>query len=129
MAFAHNPVNWFEIPTVDIERAKAFYASAFGFEFTDMQMDDALMAFFPMEMDKPGVGGALVKTENCAPSVEGTTVYFPVDDIEKTLQKISSAGGATVIPKTDIGQFGHFGQFKDSEGNRVGLHTPPAGTG
>ncbi len=44
-------------------------------------------------------------------------------DIEATLAKVAAGGGRTPVPKTDIGQYGFFAIFADTEGNRVGLHT------
>jgi hypothetical protein len=50
-------------------------------------------------------------------------VYFTVDDIEGTLAKVQAQGGKTLVPKMSIGEFGFIGQFEDSEGNRLGLHS------
>jgi predicted enzyme related to lactoylglutathione lyase len=50
-------------------------------------------------------------------------VYFSVADIEAALAKVAASGGKTLVPRTDIGEFGAFAHFADSEGNRVGLHT------
>lgn len=123
----HNPVNWFEIPVLDIGRAKSFYTAILGFAFEDLSMDQAQMATFPMELAAPGTGGALVQCEGYTPTLDGVVNYFSVADIEATLAKAGSVGGETLVPKTDIGEFGCFAHVKDTEGNRIGLHTPPAG--
>lgn len=122
-----NPVNWFEVPVTDLDRAKSFYTATLGFAFEDMEMGPAKMAFFPMDHTLLGAGGALVCCDGYTPSHTGTLVYFPVADIESTLEKVSEGGGKTLVPKQSIGQHGHIAMFQDSEGNRVGLHTPPAG--
>lgn len=129
MSNGHNPINWFEIPVTDMDRAKAFYNATFGADFMDLDLNGAHMAMFPMEMQNPGAGGALIKAESYTPSHAGTMVYFPVPDIEATLAKAAAAGGKTVNPKMAIGEHGHVGHFEDTEGNRVGLHTPPGGMG
>ncbi len=126
MSAIRNPVNWFEIPAADLSRATKFYENVFGVELSGMEMGPAKMAMFPMEKQGFGASGSLVQCEGCTPSHAGTIVYFPVVDIEATLAKIGAAGGKTLIPKQSIGEFGHIGQFEDSEGNRVGLHTPPS---
>ena len=54
VAVAANPVNWFELPVVDMERAKKFYAAVFGSVFTDVQLSEGQMAWFPMERGVPG---------------------------------------------------------------------------
>jgi len=126
MASDHNPVNWFEIPVTDIERAKSFYTRVFGLELSDMDMGPAKMSMFPMERDVLGAGGCLMQSEGYTPSHAGTVVYFPVPDIEATLEKVNAGGGKTVVPKMSIGEHGHIAHFEDTEGNRVGLHTPPS---
>jgi len=81
------------------------------------------LAMFPMAMNTMGIGGALVKSEGYAPSHAGTVIYFAVADIAAMLAKVTAAGGKMLIPKTDIGQYGFFAHFEDTEGNRVGLHS------
>lgn len=118
-----NPVVWFEIPVVDMERARAFYEAVFNQELTVIDIGPRQMAMFPMEMGVPGVGGALVKEEHFVPSYAGTLVYFSVADITDTLNKVAVNNGKELIPKTSIGEYGFCAYFEDSEGNRVGLHT------
>lgn len=124
MSSPMNPVNWFEIPVTDLERATAFYTASFGFALEVMEMGPAKMAMFPMDLQSLGAGGSLTQAEHYTPSHEGTLVYFPVPDIDATLGKINDAGGKTLAPRMSIGEHGHIAMFEDSEGNRVGLHTP-----
>lgn len=89
-------------------------------------MGSAKMAMFPMDVEGFGAGGSLTQAEHYTPSHAGTVIYFPVPDIDATLEKIDAAGGKALAPKTAIGEHGHIGMFEDTEGNRVGLHTPPS---
>jgi len=123
MAENNNPANWFEIPATDLQRAKDFYADVFGFEFQSMAMGKLKMEMFPGEENAPGVSGALVQAETYVPSYDGSMVYFSVDDIEATLDKVAQKGGKVLNPKSSIGEFGFVGHFEDSEGNRVALHS------
>lgn len=125
MSAIRNPVNWFEIPAADLPRAKAFYETVFGVELGGMEMGPAKLAMFPMDREGFGAAGALVESAGYSPSHTGTMVYFPVADIDATLDKIGGAGGKTLLPQQSIGEYGHIGHFEDTEGNRVGLHTPP----
>ena len=118
-----NPVVWFEIPVVDMERGKAFYEAVFDRKLTVVDMGLRQMAMFPMEVRVPGIGGALVKEEHFVPSYAGTMVYFSVADIASTLNKVVANKGKELIPKTSIGEYGFCAYFEDSEGNRIGLHT------
>ena len=118
-----NPVNWFEIPVQDIERAKKFYETTLGFKLNRQEMGPVSMAFFPMTQGAPGAAGSLVKGKNYSPSHSGTVVYFSVDDIDEMLRRINANGGKTLIPKTSIGEYGFFAHFEDTEGNRLALHS------
>lgn len=119
-----NPVNWFEIPANDLDRAKSFYeSSVFDVELTELGMDPWKMCQFPMEDDSYGAAGTLVKAEGYKPFHEGTLIYFCVGDIEATLQKVIASGGKTLLSKMSINEYGFIAHFEDSEGNRVALHT------
>ena len=124
MADKTNPVNWFEIPATDLERATKFYEGVFGLKLSFQDMGVIKMAWFPeMIMDAYGATGSLVKGECYVPSHDGTIIYFSVPDIEAILAKVEAGGGKTLMPKTDIGQYGFIAHFEDTEGNRVALHS------
>ena len=118
-----NPVNWFEIPVNDLERAKQFYETVFGFQLSLNEMGPMKMAWFPMTQGGPGATGTLIQSEGYAPSHAGTLVYFSVPDIEGALDKVNANGGKLLMPKTSIGEHGHIAHFQDCEGNRVALHS------
>ncbi len=117
-----NPVNWFEIPAADLDRAQRFYETVLGIEMQRQDMGDLKMAWFPMVQDGDGATGTLVQNENYTPSYEGALVYFSVASIEDVVARIEPAGGKVLNPKSDIGEFGFVAHFEDSEGNRVALH-------
>ena len=118
-----NPVNWFEIPVNDLERARQFYETVFGLQLSLNEMGPMKMAWFPMSEGGGGATGTLMQSEGYAPSHAGTLVYFSVTDIEGTLDKVNANGGKTLLPKTSIGEHGCIAHFQDCEGNRVALHS------
>lgn len=122
MTTQNNPVNWFEIPTTDITRAKSFYETVLGVDLALNEMGPMKMAWFPMNPESFGSTGTLVQAEGYTPSHDGSLVYFRVDDIEGTLEKVANNGGKVLRPKMSIGEYGFVGHFQDSEGNRVALH-------
>lgn len=125
---AVNPVGWFEIPVVDIDRAAKFYAAALGYETARQDLFGQKFGFFPMgDCSQPGTSGALISNPNVKPSVSGTTVYFRFPALDPVIASVEKAGGKIMIPRMSIGEFGFMAQFEDSEGNRIGLHEPPAG--
>jgi uncharacterized protein len=123
MAKKMNPVNWFEIPVKDLDRASRFYESVFGIKLQHEEMGPMKMAWFPMQEKASSAAGSLVKMDGYTPSHSGTVVYFSVSDIEGTLAKIEANKGRTLLPKMAIGEYGFIAQFEDTEGNRIALHT------
>jgi len=69
--------------------------------------------------------GALVKGEGYVPSMDGAVVYLNGGkDLSKVLARVNKAGGKVLLEKTFLSeQAGHIAYFKDTEGNKVGLHS------
>ena len=116
-----NPVFHFEIPVSDMDRAKAFYESVFGYRLTRTEVDGYDMALFPRADGAAGASGALAKGDAYRPSREGAIIYFDVPDIDAVLQKAKQRGSRILYEKKDIGEAGFVAEFEDSEGNRVAL--------
>jgi uncharacterized protein len=119
-------IDWFEIPTANLERACAFYEKIFAFKMNAMDLANGLrMAMFPVDAAQ-SVGGALCHhPEFYTPSRTGTLVYLNADpDLAVVLGRVENAGGQVLVPKTRISpEYGFMAVFIDSEGNRVALHS------
>jgi uncharacterized protein len=114
----------FEIPADDVERAKGFYRDAFGWTLNSMpDMNYTMVGTTPTDergMPKePGAinGGMMQRQEPLTTPV----VTVDVDDIDKTLERVESLGGSTVIPRQPVADMGFVAYFRDSEGNLMGL--------
>ena len=84
------------------------------------------MGWFPWAEGKPGAAGSLVKHEEWYfPSdTKGPLVYFSSNEVQMHLDKVEKAGGEILVPRTQISEdVGYMGVFKDSEGNRIALHS------
>lgn len=123
MGQAGNPVNWFEIPVVDLDRAVHFYQTVLGYELSRNDLGPIHMAFFPMLDNARGTSGALVQSDGFIPAATGILIYFTVDDIDATLQRVEAEGGLILQRRESIGKYGWVGRFEDSEGNVVALHS------
>ncbi len=117
-----NAINWFEIPALDIKRAINFYNTIFDIELVSMEGGDGFpMGMFPVE---DGVSGAVIAGEGYTPSAQGSIVYLNGgDDLNTVLDRVVAAGGQVELAKMDIGENGFVAFFKDTEGNKVGLHS------
>ena len=118
-----NPIRWFELYVQDMERAKAFYATLFDYQFTRLDAPDLEMWAFPSAMDKGGAAGALVRMAGVPSGGGGTLIYFGTDDCAVQESRVARAGGRVFKPKMSIGQHGFISLVYDTEGNLIGLHS------
>ena len=118
-----NPVNWFEIPVTDMDRAKAFYEKVFNIEFSMVESPNSVMAMFPSNMEEFGAAGCLDFSDYSQPSDSGVTVYFSCENLNDELGRAKNLGAEILVPRTSIGEHGFFAHFKDTEGNRIALHS------
>jgi predicted enzyme related to lactoylglutathione lyase len=114
-------IDWFEIPTVDLDRAVRFYETMLGTRLrreTGDGMPQALLLG-----DGGGAEGALVQNPHRRPASEGAIVYLNAKGgIDGCIERAMRAGGRVVLPKTGIGEPGFIAIVADTEGNHVGLH-------
>lgn len=122
-----NAISWFEIPATDLERAQKFYETIFAIDMIPMDMPDMRMRMFPIDDMMTGIGGALVESNGFHKSstTDGPLIYLNANpDLQFVLDKIEIAGGKITMPKTEISpEHGFMAVFKDTEGNRMALHS------
>ncbi len=113
-------VHWFDIPVIDIDRAKLFYESIFQIDISLIEAGEYKMAIFQTEK----ATGSLVAGPGQTPSKIGFFPYFDGgEDLNNILSRVEAAGGKIEIKKTDLGDHGFYAVFHDTEGNRLGLHS------
>jgi predicted enzyme related to lactoylglutathione lyase len=117
-----NPVVYFEIPVLDLNRACDFYSKVFETTLTKEVVDGYQMAFFETSGDSFGASGALVVGDVYVPSHQGCFLYFGVESIDETIARAVELGGSVLYPKKSNGDLGSVAEIQDSEGNRIALH-------
>ena len=122
---AENAVRWFEIYVQDMARARRFYETVLAVKLERLGAvdQDLEMWAFQMSPDRPGAGGALVRTPGMASVPGGTMVYFGCDDCAVEAARVEKAGGRIQRAKLSIGEYGHIVLALDTEGNLIGLHS------
>lgn len=115
----------FEIPTDDLERAKGFYGSAFGWQLQTVPEMDYTIAMTTavdgqsqMPTEAGAINGGIMKRSSDTPA---PVITIGVGSIDESLKQVGAAGGTTVQPRTEIPGMGAFAYFKDTEGNVLGL--------
>lgn len=114
-----------DIAAEQVERAKAFYETIFGWTFVSPPGYPGYYLFETTnekgtgpESVAPLIGGGLGKRE--APD-QRITCYIGVDSIADYLEKIEAMGGKITMPYTELPGFGALAVCEDCEGNPFGL--------
>ena len=123
----NNAISRFEIPAIDLARATQFYESIFNTQLVPIDLPNIRMRMFPLDDIENGIGGAIVDSGGFhKPSLtDGPLIYLNANpDIQLVLDKVDSAGGSIMVPKTEISpENGYMAVIIDTEGNRIGLHS------
>ena len=97
----------FEIPADDIQRAKKFYASLFGWKIESVpEMDYNMIDTF----SAPG-GGMMKRIE---PNQQ-ITEYIGVPSVDEYSAKVEQLGGKIIVPKKAVPGMGYFVICMDTE--------------
>ncbi len=114
-------VNWFEIPTNNLAKAKAFYTQVLAREMGELPgPDGGAMTVF---MADDGPAGALLPAEpGSEPGSSGPRLYLNCPDMDSAIGRVAAAGGKVLSEKTAIGPHGFIATFSDPDGNVVALH-------
>jgi predicted enzyme related to lactoylglutathione lyase len=109
----------FSINADDVEGARAFYESVFGWSFHAWGPP----GFYRIQTgpdDEPGVGGALQERRQLLDGpTTGLECTFAVDDVDATRARVVAGGGRIVMERFTISGVGHLIAFEDPAGNAV----------
>ena len=110
-------VNWFEVTGRDGPALQQFYARLFDWSVSDAGDSSG---YGLVSAAARGIGGGIGPSQDGGPGQ--VTFYVEVDDPAAYLKKAEELGGQTIVPPTELEQFGlTFAFFTDPEGHVVGL--------
>jgi uncharacterized protein len=103
-------IAWFELPAHDTRRAQDFYGRLFGWRFEPSEG--------PIEYHMATeAGGAIMPSTG----TEGPVVYFGVDDLESSMERVKELGGRVVGEPQALPNVGAYVQCLDTEQNLFSL--------
>ncbi len=116
----------FEIPADDMKKAAEWYKKVFGWN-TEEASDMPYVMATTVERDENHMpkevgainGGFYERNDNGAS--KNPVIVIKVGDIDESMEKIKTEGGEIVMDKMEISDMGLYAQFKDSEGNIMGI--------
>lgn len=110
----HHSIDYIEFSVKNLEEAKKFFSSAFGWSFNDYGPNYSGIK----KVDADGEVGGLEQVAEV--STGGPLIVLYSDDLQASLEKVKTAGGQIV---KDIFEFpgGKRFEFKDPSGNHLAV--------
>ena len=109
---------WFEIPADNVERAKKFYGTLFGWKIE--KFPAAVQDYWHIDTgggDDTPDGGLMRRMHPQQP----ITAYVSVPSVDEAAAKVEKLGGKIMKPKTAVPQMGYFAICRDTENNEFAL--------
>ena len=125
MAGFHGLPCWYELSTSNIADAQTFYANVMGWTVSDSGTPG-------MDYRIGRAGDAMVAgmMQAGAGMPTGWTLYFAVDNCDKTAAEAVALGANVIVPPADIPNTGRFSILSDPQGAGFGILQPlPGGVG
>jgi predicted enzyme related to lactoylglutathione lyase len=120
-----NTICWTDIPVTNLDRAIEFYSAVLGTAVTKESMPGMEFGLLPHANEN--VSGCLVKMEDNKPSENGPLVYLSVEGrLDDAIRAAQKGGGRVLKEKESIGPYGFRAIIRDTEGNRIALHSETA---
>ncbi|HEX3933705.1 MAG TPA: VOC family protein, partial [Puia sp.] len=96
-----NAITWFEIPVLDMKRAKKFYETVLDIQLVSAKAEGDMeaMELFPRLSDvsmgrTDVVSGSLIKANRLHPAGDGILIYLNANpELDKAMDRIAPAGG------------------------------------
>ncbi len=107
---------WFEVPADDIERAKYFYSTLFGWKIEKVLGDE----YWHIDTggDENSLDGGLMRrhqSQNCI------TSYIAVPSLDEFVKRVQDLGGQVCVPRSAVPEMGYFAVCQDTEGTTFAL--------
>ena len=118
-AFAPGTPCWVDVMVDDLDRARDFYGSLFGWTFEDLPPEAG--GYVMARKDGHAVAGALAKNPADPGQVSAWTVYLATDDVDDAANRARTAGGLFFLEPVDVMQVGRIAVGVDPAGAAYGL--------
>jgi predicted enzyme related to lactoylglutathione lyase len=117
-----NQVVWVDVPVLDLDRAIRFYSAVLGSAVQKQEYPGMALGLLPGVDGE--VSGCLFTKDGERPSDHGVLVYLNAQGrLDEAVAAVEANGGKVLQAKHPIGPHGFRAVIRDSEGNRVALHS------
>lgn len=115
----HGAFSWSELMTTDVEGARKFYSTLFGWTVKTMDMPDG--PYSTCQVGETSVGGMMKIPAKAAGMPPQWGCYVTVDNVEETIGKAVSMGGKVVMPPMDVPNVGRMAVIQDPQGASLSI--------
>ncbi|KAA9132678.1 VOC family protein [Marinihelvus fidelis] len=118
----HGKFVWHDLVTDDIDAAKAFYGSLFGWSFRDTQRPEG--GPYTLVVGAGGrILGGMIEVEDPGNGVDYSRWlgYISVPDVDASAAAVTRLGGAMVVAPREVGSFARAAVARDAQGAVVGF--------
>jgi uncharacterized protein len=105
------PVEYFEIPSNNIEEIKKFYSKLFKWSFEEGESKDYWL------IENAGILGGITKRRT---NEQSPTIFVTVNSIDEMVEKSQEYDGQVLVDKHEISE-GYFAVLKDPQNNVFGI--------
>jgi len=109
---------WIDLGIPDLDRAMDFYRALFGWEFSVSPAE--YMHYTTCLLDGRRVA-ALVPNQDSGAEKFWWNVYLATADCDRTVARVTEAGGTVMSPPMDVMEFGRMAIVRDTTGAQFGL--------
>jgi predicted enzyme related to lactoylglutathione lyase len=125
MSTTRNILCWVDIPVENLDRAIGFYSAVLG--ATVSKQTNGTFEFGLLPYTEKSVSGCIYVADDTRPSETGPLIYLSVEGrLDAAVAASTQHGGLLRQEKHQIGPHGYRAIIKDSEGNRIALHSMAA---
>jgi predicted enzyme related to lactoylglutathione lyase len=121
----HGTPCWVDLGAPDVEAARSFYSTVLGWTYTGGGPEYG--GYLTCQVDGRDAAGLGPQQDPDDPA--RWTTYFAADDVDAVAERITSAGGAVLMPPMDVGPMGRMAIAADPQGNPFGLWQGGLNTG
>ena len=118
----HGDFGWCELMTDDVDSAIAFYTKVIGWEVETV--DVGMGPYHVLKTQSQPVAGIMAKPAEAGAAPNAWTSYITVDDVDKRVAAVRSAGGQVFMGPMDVPSVGRFATISDPTGGVIGINVP-----
>lgn len=113
----HGGFGWVELMTTDVEAAKKFYTSLFGWATEEAPMQD--VKYTIVKVAGESVGGMMAIPAEAAGMPSTWSLYVTVDDADAIAGAAETLGGRVLRAPADVPEVGRFCVVQDPQGATI----------